>query len=196
MFSGSGGLSARGIDAHLTHQGGSLRPAAPRRHHGHARPGLRSREQDHEERRRGPWTSSPASGPCSPWTCRRQSSSRPPLSPGRRSRPSTTPRPAVLRRSGNPVPPHFFVCDEDLEDELIRALGVARVTELIQQQGDLRPLRIFLSQPAQRGRSPHQQLRRFLGTKKGRKVHYGRVLVDALPHEHVPTPLADLLDFI
>ncbi|WP_336053088.1 TOPRIM nucleotidyl transferase/hydrolase domain-containing protein [Streptomyces sp. CA2R101] len=97
-------------------------------------------------------------------------------------------------RSG--LPPHFFVCDEDLEDELIRALGVARVTELIEQQGDLRPLRIFLSQPAQRGRSPHRQLRRFLGTKKGRKVHYGRVLVDALPHEHVPTPLADLLDFI
>lgn len=94
------------------------------------------------------------------------------------------------------LPPHFFVCDADLEDELIRALGVERVAELIQQEGDLRPLQIFLSQPAQRGRSPQQQLRRFLGTKKGRKIHYGRVLVDALPHERVPAPLADLLDFV
>lgn len=94
------------------------------------------------------------------------------------------------------LPPHHFVCDADLEDELIRALGPERVTELIQEQGDLRPLQIFLAQPAQRGRTPQQQLQRFLGTKKGRKIHYGRVLVDALPHEAVPPPLADLLDFI
>ncbi|MGW3914345.1 TOPRIM nucleotidyl transferase/hydrolase domain-containing protein [Streptomyces sp. NPDC005070] len=87
----------------------------------------------------------------------------------------------------------FFVCAADLEDELIRALGVPRVEELIQAEGDLRALRTFVRQPAQHDRSPHQRLRRFLGTKKGRKIHYGRVLVEALTPDRVPAPLDDLL---
>ncbi|MET9544826.1 TOPRIM nucleotidyl transferase/hydrolase domain-containing protein [Streptomyces sp. NPDC006627] len=87
----------------------------------------------------------------------------------------------------------FFVCAADLEDELIRALGVTRVAELVEAEGDLRALRTFLNQPAQRERSSRQQLRRFLGTKKGRKIRYGRVLVEALPPERVPAPLDDLL---
>lgn len=87
----------------------------------------------------------------------------------------------------------FFVCAADLEDELIRALGVARVTELVRAEGDLRPLETFLRQPAQQGRSPQQQMRRFLGTKKGRKIRYGRVLVEALDPDRVPAPLDGLL---
>lgn len=87
----------------------------------------------------------------------------------------------------------FFVCAADLEDELIRALGVTRVEELVRAEGDLRPLQTFLSQPAQRDRAPQQRLRRFLGTKKGRKIHYGRVLVEALHPERVPAPLDGLL---
>lgn len=94
------------------------------------------------------------------------------------------------------LPPDFFVCEADLEDELIRALGVERVAELIREEGDLRPLQTFLSQPAQQGRSRERQLRRFLGTKKGRKIHYGRVLVEALPPDRVPAPLRDLLDLV
>ncbi|MGY6026781.1 TOPRIM nucleotidyl transferase/hydrolase domain-containing protein [Streptomyces spinosirectus] len=87
----------------------------------------------------------------------------------------------------------FFVCAADLEDELIRALGVTRVMELVRQQGDQRPLQTFLRQPAQQGRTSQQQLRRFLGTKKGRKIHYGRVLVEALDPDRVPAPLNGLL---
>ncbi|MFG2357880.1 TOPRIM nucleotidyl transferase/hydrolase domain-containing protein [Streptomyces sp. NPDC048521] len=87
----------------------------------------------------------------------------------------------------------FFVCAADLEDELIRALGVARVEELVRAEGDLRALQTFLRQPAQRGRTPQRQLRRFLGTKKGRKIHYGRVLVEALDADRVPAPLDGLL---
>ncbi|MBU3865324.1 ATP-dependent endonuclease, partial [Streptomyces sp. 4503] len=34
----------------------------------------------------------------------------------------------------------IFVCAADLEDELIRALGVTRVEELVRAEGDLRPL--------------------------------------------------------
>ncbi|MFK0115256.1 TOPRIM nucleotidyl transferase/hydrolase domain-containing protein [Streptomyces sp. NPDC090994] len=87
----------------------------------------------------------------------------------------------------------FFVCAADLEDELIRALGVTRVAELVRAQGDQRALEAFLRQPAQRGRTPRQQLRRFLGTKKGRKIHYGRVLVEACDADRVPAPLDGLL---
>ncbi|WP_370123621.1 TOPRIM nucleotidyl transferase/hydrolase domain-containing protein [Streptacidiphilus sp. MAP12-33] len=89
-------------------------------------------------------------------------------------------------------PEGFFVCRADLEDELIRALGLDVVRDLVRAQGDLRPLETFLNQPAQRDRLPQQQLRRFFGTKGGRKIHYGRVLVEALTADRVPTPLAGL----
>ncbi|MFF8375537.1 TOPRIM nucleotidyl transferase/hydrolase domain-containing protein [Streptomyces sp. NPDC015661] len=97
-----------------------------------------------------------------------------------------------LQRAGAPLQ-DFFVCVADLEDELIRALGPARVEEIIRAEGDLRPWQTFLSQPAQHGRPRHQQLRRFLGTKKGRKIRYGTLLVEALDTEQVPKPLDDLL---
>ncbi len=95
-------------------------------------------------------------------------------------------------RAGAAARQGFFVCAADLEEELIRALGVSRVKELIEAEGDLRALQIFLRQPAQQGRPLLQQLRRFLGTKKGRKIHYGRVLVEALGPDDVPTPLGGL----
>ncbi|NEA98649.1 TOPRIM nucleotidyl transferase/hydrolase domain-containing protein [Streptomyces sp. SID13726] len=91
------------------------------------------------------------------------------------------------------APDGIFVCAADLEDELIRALGPARVEELVRAEGDLRPLRTFLRQPAQQGSTSQQQLRRFFGTKKGRKIHYGRVLVEALDRDRVPAPLEGLL---
>jgi hypothetical protein len=53
------------------------------------------------------------------------------------------------------------VCVTDLEDELIRALGTARVEQIVETEGDLRAWQAFLRQPAQHGRSRQQQLRRF-----------------------------------
>ncbi|SDC02506.1 TOPRIM nucleotidyl transferase/hydrolase domain-containing protein [Streptomyces prasinopilosus] len=93
---------------------------------------------------------------------------------------------------GQGQPQRFFVCSADLEDELIRTLGVARVEEIVRAQGDLRALQTFQQQPAQQGRTARQQLRRFLGTKKGRKIHYGRALVEALEPDRVPAPLDGL----
>ncbi|MEU6996008.1 TOPRIM nucleotidyl transferase/hydrolase domain-containing protein [Streptomyces sp. NPDC046465] len=87
----------------------------------------------------------------------------------------------------------FYVCVADLEDELIRALGTARVEEIVRAEGDLRAWQTFLRQPAQHGGPRDQQLRRFLGTKKGRKIRYGRLLVESLAPEQVPAPLDDLL---
>ena len=64
----------------------------------------------------------------------------------------------------------FYVCDADLEDELIRALGAAAVERVLDTQGELAPFRTFQQQPAWRGRPTEQQLRRFLGTFSGRCI--------------------------
>ena len=86
----------------------------------------------------------------------------------------------------------FFVCEADLEDEMIRALGPARVEAILESNGDLSTFRTFQYQPAQRGRAIEAQLRRFMGTKGGRKEAYAAYLVEALDLEAMPRPL-DLL---
>ena len=86
-----------------------------------------------------------------------------------------------------------FACAADLEDELIRALGTAAVERVLDAEGDLASFRRFQEQPAQRSRDLHAQLRRFLGTRAGRKVRYGTVLVDALDLERVPLALDRVL---
>ena len=83
----------------------------------------------------------------------------------------------------------FYACDADLEDELIRALGTAVVVRVLDDRGGLASFRRFQDQPAQRGRDLHAQLRRFLGTRSGRKVRYGALLVEALELDHVPHAL-------
>jgi hypothetical protein len=87
----------------------------------------------------------------------------------------------------------IYVCSADLEDELIRALGMAGVEKILRAQGDFRAWQTFQRQPAQHGRPRHQQVRRFLGTKKGRKIRYGRLLVEALAPDRTPPPLDGLL---
>jgi len=87
----------------------------------------------------------------------------------------------------------FFVCDADLEDELIRALGTSTVEDVVEAQGELPAFRTFQKQPAQRGRPTDAQLRRFLGTHSGRKSRYARALVEALDLARVPRPLTGLL---
>lgn len=90
----------------------------------------------------------------------------------------------------------FFVCDADLEDELIRALGVTAAEGVVAAQGELASFETFRRQPAQRDRPVSAQLRRFLGTRSGRKVNYGRALVEALEPGHVPRPLRAVLDHV
>jgi hypothetical protein len=87
----------------------------------------------------------------------------------------------------------FFVCVADLEDELIRSLGAASVEQVIEDQGELRSFRRFQKQPAQRERGHQAQLRRFLGTRSGRKIHYARLLTEAVDRGRVPRPLDRVL---
>jgi hypothetical protein len=87
----------------------------------------------------------------------------------------------------------FYVCVADLEDELIRALGAGSVEQVVEAQGELGSFRIFQNQPAWRGRTNEEQLRRFMGTRSGRKIHYARLLVEALDLTQVPRPLDRVL---
>lgn len=83
----------------------------------------------------------------------------------------------------------FYVCDADLEDELIRALGAAAVEDVVDAHGDLGPFRTLQKQPAWQGRPTEEQLRRFMGSGGRRKIRYARFLVDALDLDQVPRPL-------
>jgi len=90
----------------------------------------------------------------------------------------------------------FYACDADLEDELIRALGVDGVEDVLARQGDLASFRRLQRQPAQRDRTATAQLHRFLGARSGRKWQYAALLTDALPLDAVPAPLTRLLDAV
>jgi hypothetical protein len=83
----------------------------------------------------------------------------------------------------------FFVCDADLEQELIRALGAASVEQVVEARGDLGAFRTLQKQPEWRGRPLEEQLRRFMGSGGRRKIRYARFLVEALDLSQVPRPL-------
>jgi hypothetical protein len=87
----------------------------------------------------------------------------------------------------------FFKCSADLEDELIRALGVEAVEAVIEAEGEANSLRLLAGMPAQRNWTREAVLRRFLGVRSGRKARYAALLVEALEPGHVPEPLAAVL---
>ncbi|MDQ3096528.1 MAG: ATP-dependent endonuclease [Actinomycetota bacterium] len=90
----------------------------------------------------------------------------------------------------------FYVCDVDLEDELLRALGVEAVEAILEREGELGLFRRFQWQPAQRQRSIHDQLHRFAGVRSGRKVRFAASMASELTREDVPAPLRALLEFV
>lgn len=90
----------------------------------------------------------------------------------------------------------FFVCDRDLETELIRALGVERVEKIIESEGELQSLRILQQMPFHRLRSSTDHLHRFIGSRAGRKPRYAHLLASALSEDEMPPPLLDLLAYV
>ncbi|QSZ48864.1 TOPRIM nucleotidyl transferase/hydrolase domain-containing protein [Arthrobacter sp. D5-1] len=87
----------------------------------------------------------------------------------------------------------FQVCDTDLEDELIRCLGIDAVLDVIGAEGELASFRLLQRQPSLRDRSVEVQLRRFFGGRSGNKIRYAPLLVSALPAGKAPPPLAHLV---
>ena len=87
----------------------------------------------------------------------------------------------------------FYVCEQDLEEELIRALGADKVLEVVDAHGDRGRFGTLQKQPGWRGRPVEEQLRRFMGSGGRRKTRYGRYLVEALELDRVPRPLDRVL---
>jgi hypothetical protein len=87
----------------------------------------------------------------------------------------------------------FHVCVQDLEDELIRALGPTSIEAVLETEGDLAAFRTFQKQVAWRGRDINAQLRRFMGSADRRKLRYAKLLVNALDLEDMPRPLDGVL---
>jgi len=83
----------------------------------------------------------------------------------------------------------FYVCVEDLEDELIRALGAPAVERAVEEEGDLGGFRTLQKQPEWREKPVEEQLRRFMGSGGSRKIRYARLLVEALDLDEIPRSL-------
>ncbi|MFN8022712.1 MAG: hypothetical protein U0Q03_14385 [Acidimicrobiales bacterium] len=100
----------------------------------------------------------------------------------------------IVRTALDPLDVPVIVCDRDLEDELIRSVGLERVIELLEANGDARAFRTLQHQSSWADRPVHDQLRRFLGAGATRKSRYAALLVDrALALDAVPTPLLALI---
>lgn len=84
----------------------------------------------------------------------------------------------------------FFICHDDLEEELIRALGAEAMLRVMEGQRQLRSFRRFQNQPAQREKTIEAQIWRWLGNHK---IRYAPLMVDALDLDRIPLPLERLL---
>ncbi len=84
----------------------------------------------------------------------------------------------------------FYVCDRDLEDELIRGVGTSTTVRLLEDLGLGGRFATFQRQPGWSDRPMHEQLRRFCGTASGRKSLLAGALAAALTPGRVPRPLA------
>jgi hypothetical protein len=89
----------------------------------------------------------------------------------------------------------FYVCEPDLEGELIAALGAEGVEGVLATTGKLAAFRTFQKQPQWRGRPVEAQLRRFFGSSAG-KTRHAPLMVEALDLNRIPRPLDALLAYV
>lgn len=85
-----------------------------------------------------------------------------------------------------------LVCDRDLEDELVRALGTDVVEVLLERHGDLRAFRTLQRQAPWAGRPVPDQLRRFFGAGASRKLRYAKIMASEVSLDAVPDVLRQL----
>ncbi len=89
-----------------------------------------------------------------------------------------------------------FVCERDLEDVLIRALGTDTVLDELAGMGELAAFRTLAQMPQWRDRPVAEQLHRFAGSGSGRKARLAARLVRRLDPQHLPAPLDALLEAV
>jgi hypothetical protein len=63
----------------------------------------------------------------------------------------------------------LYVCDSDLEDELIRSIDASDIESVLAAEGDLGAFRTFQKQPVWRDRPFRAQMHRWLGSVARRK---------------------------
>ncbi|NHA67153.1 ATP-dependent endonuclease [Phycicoccus flavus] len=86
-----------------------------------------------------------------------------------------------------------FVCERDLEDLLIRALGPDRVLDGLAAMGELGAFASFSRMPQWRRRHVVDRLHRFAGSGSGRKARLAAALAPRLDPDDLPDPLDALV---
>lgn len=106
----------------------------------------------------------------------------------------------ALRRFGRDVdtaeelPRHgILVCERDLEDLLIRALGPDTVLDGLAAMGELGRFESFSRMPEWRRRHVTDRLHRFAGSGSGRKARLAAALAVRLDPDDLPDPLDALV---
>ena len=84
----------------------------------------------------------------------------------------------------------FFVCVRDLEEELIRALGVDAMLSIIESEGHLRRFRTYQVQAVHHDKRIDEQVWRWLGNHK---IRYAPLMVGALALDRIPPQLDGVL---
>lgn len=84
----------------------------------------------------------------------------------------------------------FFTCEADLEDELIRAIGVPATLAIIDAAGRGKKFRRYQRQPDQRDRNQAQHLR---GYVTNWKIDFARRVAQTIPLDQIPRPLLGVL---
>lgn len=90
----------------------------------------------------------------------------------------------------------FFVCEGDLEDELIRAVGPDHAVAGLADIGLAGAFETFAQQPQWRDRPVTDQLHRFAGAGSGRKALIAAHLAGLLTRETTPAPLTALVGYV
>lgn len=88
------------------------------------------------------------------------------------------------------------VCDRDLEDVLLRALGPDVVLDVVAGMGELGAFASLARMPQWRDRPVTEQLHRFAGSASGRKVRLAARLAERLDPAALPEPLHDLVEAV
>jgi hypothetical protein len=83
-----------------------------------------------------------------------------------------------------------YVCEPDLEGELIRALGTDRALALVDPS-----FATLQKQPEYRDQPLETQLRRYLSGRSGNKLRYARLFAEALDLDTIPAPLQGVIAY-
>ena len=86
----------------------------------------------------------------------------------------------------------FFVCVNDLEEELIRAC--ADLPGLLDSQGDLGSFRTLQKQAEWRDREFQDQMHRWLRAGARRNLRYAHLITDSVQLDTAPQPLVNVLN--